>query len=110
MMTSEELDAFLAGPPPKRKPPEPAKCEAEVIPLPQGQALAVAKSERTKADAISRALGREKLREQERQRRAEAYLKSETYNQAGLRFNREHYFRDPNADGPCHFQNPGGWA
>jgi len=83
MKTVEELDAFLAGPPPKRKRPVAEPPKADVIPLPQGQALATAKTERTRASEIDRALQREKAAERERLRRAEALVNSQAYYQAG---------------------------
>jgi hypothetical protein len=81
----EELDRALIEGIPKAKRPEPPK--ADVIPLPKGQALAVAKSERTSAQSISRVFDREKAAERERLRRAEAYLNSPAYLAAGERFN-----------------------
>jgi hypothetical protein len=110
-MTREEkqklYERLLAG----RKVPEPPpKPSAEVIPMPDGQALALAKAERTRAAEIDRAFEREKAAADERLRRAQQLVESPQYAQAGARFNRENYFRDSDKDGPCHFHNPGGWA
>jgi hypothetical protein len=84
MSTSEELERSinerLARGPVKKKRPEPSKPIADVIPLPQGQALSVAKQERTRASEIDRVLA-------ERLRRAEALVASEAYQRAGERFN-----------------------
>jgi hypothetical protein len=87
MKTVEELDAFLAGPPPKRKRPMAEPPKADVIPLPKGEALSVAKSERTRASEYDRALERERAWEAERLRRAEALVNSPEYAVAVQRFN-----------------------
>jgi hypothetical protein len=102
----QKLEELLAQPLTKKKRPVVEPPKAEVIPLPQGQALTVAKSERTRVAEIERAIEREKAWEAERLRRAEALVNSEAYAAAGERFNREYHHVD---DGPCHFGNPGGW-
>jgi hypothetical protein len=80
------VDEILAmKKPPKKKPAESPK--AEVIPLPKGEALAVAKSERTRASDYDRALERERAWEAERLRRAEALVNSPEYAVAVQRFN-----------------------
>jgi hypothetical protein len=99
-----ELDRALREGIPKRKRPS-----AEVIPLPQGPALELAKATRTRASDVDRAVRQAEAADRNRIAAAEALVNSPEYAAAGARFNREHYFGDPDKDGPCHFNNPGGW-
>jgi hypothetical protein len=63
-MSTITLDEFLAADPHelalrfKKKPPVVEPPKAEVIPYPQGPALALAKAERTRTGEISRAIAR----------------------------------------------------
>ncbi len=103
-MTEKELDEFLAGPPPKRKRPEPPKAEAEVIPLPTGAALELAKElgkskvadvNRDKRDAeryreTAAEHNRRVFAEMRAEREAPSRLMSSSaYQAAGERFNAE---------------------
>jgi hypothetical protein len=91
MATKYTYDEIMAmKKPPKKKPEKP---RAEVIPLPSGPALEVAKQDRTRASEIDRALERKREGERERLRRAEALVNSEAYRAAGMAFN-EGYFRE----------------
>ena len=94
MATKYTYDQIMAmKKPPKKKPEKP---KAEVIPLPKGPALEVAKAERTRASEIDRALERKREAENERRVRAdriEAYMNSDAYHRAGMRANAE-YFRE----------------
>ena len=96
------VDQILAmKKPPKKKLLEPEKPKAEVIPLPTGAALALAKQDRTKAEDISRAMRaktpeeieemRERRLAEEARRRNEQYLSSQAYIEAGERFNADYY-------------------
>jgi|SRR5216684_408192 len=66
---------------------EPPKAEAKVIPYPKGTALVVAKSERTTAEEVDRALERERAAEEERFARAQRLVESAAFHQAAERFN-----------------------
>jgi hypothetical protein len=88
------LEKFLAGDPQelaltfrKKKRVEPEKPNAAVVQLPQGQALSVAKSERTRASEYDREAEKARRWDEERQRRTEAYLNSPAYQAAAERFN-----------------------
>jgi hypothetical protein len=102
------VDEILAmKKPPKKKPLEPPKPNAAVIPFPQESALVVAKAERTRAAEVDRAFEEAERRERERIARAERLVASPEYAAAAERFNREYHRVD---DTPHHFGNPGGWA